>query len=613
MIPDQLLSLLLPVIGAAVVFGGVALLSSRTSLNNIKAKTVGDGQYGTARWATPKEIRKTYHHVPFRPQRWRKGKSLPKVQGLVLGSEGKPGKLKALVDGDDIHCLMIGASGVGKTAFFLYPNLEYTCASGMSFLALDTKGDLARNYGAVASRYYGYQVAVIDLRNPTRSDGFNLLTLINHYMDLCREDPKNIGARAKAEKYAQILGKTIVNPGGDATDRGQNAYFYEAAEGLLTAVILLLAEYLPPTKEHPEERRHIASAFHLVQELMAPSGVKGQSRFQLLMSQLPEGHKAKQHAGSAISGADQAVASVMSTTLSRLNAFLDSELEQVLCFDSAINAERFVSEKSAIFLILPEEDFTKNFMAGLLIQNLSRELFSVAEDHKGRLPRRVIFFCDEFGTMPPFDVLPLFSAGRSRGLTLVPIIQSLAQLEKNYGREGAEIIQDNAQDTIFGGFAPNSQTAQVLSKNLGSRTVLSGSVSQGRDGSSRSMQMMERPLMTPDELKTLPKGEFVVMKTGTHPMRTRLRLFLEWGISFGEPYALPERAARPVAYAGRQALERAILQRHPPRSKEGAPASPPSPPAGDGKAQRQGRGVHLGVAKDLRSLRKNDQEGENDP
>ena len=76
--------------------------------------------------------------------------------------------------------------------------------------------------------------------------------------------------------------------------------------------------------------------------------------------------------------------------------------------------------------------------------------------------------------MPPFDVLPLFSAGRSRRLTLVPIIQSLAQLEKNYGKEGSEIIQDNCQDTIFGGFAPNSQTAEVLSKALGNRTVLSG-------------------------------------------------------------------------------------------------------------------------------------------
>lgn len=129
----------------------------------------------------------------------------------------------------------------------------------------------------------------------------------------------------------------------------------------------------------------------------------------------------------------------------------------MLCFDSTIDAESFAAKKSAIFLILPEEDQTKNFMAGLMIQTLSRELFSVADEHDGKLPSRVVFFCDELGTMPVFDILPLFSAGRSRRLTLVPIIQSLAQLEKNYGKEGAEILTDNCQDTIFGGFAPTAR------------------------------------------------------------------------------------------------------------------------------------------------------------
>lgn len=248
------------------------------------------------------------------------------------------------------------------------------------------------------------------------------------------------------------------------------------------------------------------------------------------------------------------------SVLSRLNAFLDSELEQVLCFDSAIDAEKFASEKSAIFLILPEEDTTKNFMAGLMIQNLSRELFAVADENGGKLQNRAVLYCDEFGTMPPFDVLPLFSAGRSRRLTLVPIIQSLAQLEKNYGKEGSEIIQDNCQDTIFGGFAPNSQTAEVLSKALGNRTVLSGSVSRGKNDPSQSLQMMERPLLTPDELKSIPKGNFIVQKTGQHPMRTRLRLFLEWGITFEEPYIVPERADRAVAYANREDLERNLPQ-----------------------------------------------------
>ena len=555
----------------AVVFGALVAIttfSGRGSLDSIKSKTVGDGQHGTARWATQGEIKKTLRSVPFQTALWRKGERLPGAQGLVLGCTGKKGQLTALVDSDDIHCLMIGASGVGKTAFFLYPNLEYACASGMSFFASDTKGDLARNYGAIARDCYGYQVAVVDLRNPTRSDGYNLLTLINHYMDACRRDPADLAARAKAEKYAKILSKTVINP--DEENFAQNQYFYDAAEGVLTAVILLLAEYLPPKRIHGElrERRHIVSVFKLVQELLAPSILPGKNEFQLLMDRLPEEHKAKWFSGSALTAAEQSMASVMSTVLSRLNTFLDSELEQVLCFDSTIDAESFAAKKSAIFLILPEEDQTKNFMAGLMIQTLSRELFSVADEHDGKLPSRVVFFCDELGTMPAFDILPLFSAGRSRRLTLVPIIQSLAQLEKNYGKEGAEILTDNCQDTIFGGFAPNSQTAEVLSKALSNRTVLSGSISRGKNDPSQSLQMIERPLMTPDELKSIPKGHFIVMKTGTHPMQTRLRLFLEWGITFGEPYQVSQQAARKVYYASKAELTDVIYRAFPASARQ---------------------------------------------
>ena len=529
----------------------LSVLTNNYSLNGIKSKTVGDGQHGTARWATAQEVKKTFSNVPFDVASWRVGKNLPEVQGLILGSAQRGKQLDALVDRDDVHCLMIGASGVGKTAFFLYPNLEFACASGMSYLALDTKGDLARNYGTIAQKYYGYHVSVIDLRNPTRSDGSNLLTLINRYMDIAREHPDNLAARANAEKYAKILAKTIVNPGGDDQDRGQNAFFYDAAEGLLTSVILLLAEYVPPNSAG-HEKRHIVSVFKLVQELLAPSGQGKKTGFQVLMDNLPSTHKARWFAGAALNTSEQGMASVMSTVLSRLNAFLDSELEQVLCFDSVIDAEHFAAEKAAIFLVLPEEDSTKNFMAGLMIQNLSRELFSVADEHGGKLQNRVVFYCDELGTMSPFDILPLFSAGRSRKLTLVPIIQSLAQLEKNYGKEGAEIIADNCQDTIFGGFAPNSQTAETLSKALGSRTVLTGSVSKGKDNTSQSLQMAERALLSPDELKNLPKGNFIVMKTGTHPMRTKLQLYFKWGISFEEPYQVPERSQREVYYAGKE-------------------------------------------------------------
>ena len=563
---------------AAVMFfviGGLSLLAHYYTLNGIKSRTVGDGQHGTARFATKKEIQQTYRHILFRPKSWRKGQTLPSEQGVILGSEGKKNEITALVDTDDVHTLMIGASGVGKTAFFLYPNLEYACATGMSFLCTDTKGDLFRNYGAVARDYYGYNIAVIDLRNPTRSDGNNLLHLVNKYMDEYRADENNLAAKAKAEKYAKIISKTIINSSGDSANYGQNAFFYDAAEGLLTSVILLLAEFLPPDDDHPEERRHIISVFKMVQELLEPSRVKGKSQFQLLMAKLPPEHKAKWFAGAALNSAEQAMASVMSTVLSRLNAFLDSEMEQILCFDTAIDAEKFCNTKSAIFIVLPEEDLTKYFMVSLMIQQLYREILSVADEQGGKLKNRVVFYCDELGTIPPIESLELiFSASRSRRLMMVPIIQSFGQLQKNYGKEGSEIIVDNCQCTIFGGFAPNSQTAEVLSKALGSRTVMSGSISRGKNDPSQSLQMMERPLMMPDELKSLPKGQFIVMKTGTHPMQTRLRLFLDWGITFDRVYEVPERAARKVAYADKDELEGRIMTRyHADRAAEDAPTS----------------------------------------
>ena len=97
------------------------------------------------------------------------------------------------------------------------------------------------------------------------------------------------------------------------------------------------------------------------------------------------------------------------------------------------------------------------------------------------------------------------------------MIQSFAQLNKNYGKEGAEIIIDNCQDIIFGGFAPNSESAEVLFKSLGNKTVMSGSVSRGKNNLSQSLQMIQRPLITLDELKSLPKGNFIVSKQAATP------------------------------------------------------------------------------------------------
>lgn len=611
------------VVGAVMfaVLGGVTLLSHIYSLNSIKSRTVGDGQHGTARWATKREIRKTYKHISFTPDKWRtqakngqeptvsvvhlrppfskkdKTEEVSLPQGIVVGCTGNT---TAMIDTGDVHALMIGAAGVGKTAYWLYPCIEYACASGMSWLSTDTKGDIMRNYGQIA-KDYGYHVSVIDLRNPTKSNGNNLLHLVNKYMDLYKKHPDKLVYKARCEKYAKIISKTIILSGMDAASFGQNAYFYDAAEGLLTATILLVAEFCKP------EQRHIVSVFKIIQELLAPSGKKGKNQFQQLMELLPNDHKAKWFAGAALNTAEQSMASVMSTALSRLNAFLDSELEQILCFDTEIDAEKFCNEKSALFIIMPEENPATFFMISLIIQQLYREILAVADENGGKLKNRCVFFCDEYGTLPKIESAEMmFSASRSRRLQIVPIIQSFSQLEKNYGKEGAEIIVDNTQLTIFGGFAPQSTSAETLSKALGSRTVMSGSVSRSKNDPSESLQMIERSLMTPDELKSMPKGQFVVMKTGFYPMKVKLKLFFKWGIHFDEehPYTVSDQGNREVKYASKKDITDGIIKKYHPELLE--PATPSNDESSSGGQNQQMTEHHQPA-----SIKKNDEKDKN--
>lgn len=95
---------------------------------------------------------------------------------------------------------------------------------------------------------------------------------------------------------------------------------------------------------------------------------------------------------------------------------------------------------------------------------------------------------------------------------------------------------------------------------------MSGSVSRGKNDPSQSFQMIERPLMTPDELKSLPKGDFIVMKTGVHPMRVHLKLFFKWGIKFDKdnPYSVPENGNRIVQYAEKEKIMDGIIKKYHP-------------------------------------------------
>ena len=93
---------------------------------------------------------------------------------------------------------------------------------------------------------------------------------------------------------------------------------------------------------------------------------------------------------------------------------------------------------------------------------------------------------------------------------------------------------------------------------------MTGSVSRGHENASQSLQMTERPLMSADELKSMKPGSFIVMKTGSHPFISRLKLFTQWGIEFDMGKCeLTDKAARTVHYAGKDSIVGAVDKVYP--------------------------------------------------
>ncbi len=548
-----------------LIFAFIALLFA-PGLNS-KAKKAGDGQHGNARWITKKEKSKAYIKIDFTPDLWREGKNLPPPdkQGIIVDMDCQKNKNIAYVETDDVHTGVIAGTGAGKTTFWLYANLEYACATGMSFLTTDTKGDLYRNYGYIAKNFYDYNISILDLRNPIISTGNNILAQVNKYMDLSK-DPElaaaeKIAAKAKCEKYARLISDNIIKSDGNNANYGANSYFYDAANALLTSVILLVSEF------GDSDERHIASVFTLLTELLEMVKINGRTELRInsLLRKLPITHRAKLFATTAVQGAEQTKLSVVTTALSKLSNFIDSEIEQMLCFENEIDIVRFCSEKSAVFVVLPEEDTTKYFLVSLLLQQFYRECLIYADSLGGKLSRKCIFYLDEIGTVPKiegFDMM--FSAARSRGILLCPIIQSDSQFKDKYGENSANTILSNLSCVMYSGFTPESDLAKNLSEALGTYTVTAKSVTRDsfsfKLSASVQSSLVGKSLISPQALIELPKGVFIVRRTGQHPMKTRLALYKEYGITFPDKLNVTEKQLREVKYLSADNLEKRVTK-----------------------------------------------------
>lgn len=490
---------------------------------NIERKVVGNGQYGTSRWATSEEEEKTYTFVNFDKE---------EKPGFVVGVKNKTWQ----VDTSDQSALMVAPPGAGKSTRVFIPNIKYNAQVvknthyTISSISTDCKGDLYRKTKEDLENA-GVKTQLLDFRNPLYSLRYNLMYNINKSLDeynKATSEIQKIKSYAQAEKYAKILSNSIVC-NLDTNDKSEaSEYFKNTAQGLITALLLLVSEYGEP------QQRHIISVFRLIIELNGLDETSNvaeglqKSKMEKLLTYV-ENDRLKYYAGASIKADVRTTMNIFSTALNNLANFIDIELEQMVCgHDEEISSEKFIESPHAIFLVCPDENTTRHFFASLFIRSFSNELINLAETkyahNGGRLPCDFFYYLDEFGQMPPIkDIATLFTAIRSRGGRILVGLQSLAQLEKTYNVQTAKTIKDACQMLIFTYLSPLSrETAKEISESLGTQTVLSGSTTTNKDHTSSSRQMISRPLLYPNEIINLGQGNFVIMKSGTYPIKTKL-------------------------------------------------------------------------------------------
>lgn len=514
---------------AAALF--VVQISSQSSLDNIKAKQIGDGQYGTARWATETEKKDTYTFVPFGHER---------KPGIVVESC----KNGWLVDVSDQTAMLVAPPGAGKTTSEMIPTVCYnavinvnrhTRGQGPSMILTDCKGELYSRTGAILQEK-GYRTPFLDFRSPLHSYQFNLLVGVNRHMDIyqkAQSGEEKIISYGRAERYAKILAETIVENVSVDQKSEASEYFNETSKGLLTGIILLVSEY------GEEGERHIISVFRLIIELNGlaegSNDMAQKSKLEHLL-QFVDNERIVNYVGPAMKADVRTSMNVFSSALGKLVSFIDAELEQLVCGHSPeLNDLDFIKYPTAIFLLCPDENKTRHFFAALYIRYLMNDLIEQASRNKSlTLEREVLCIWDEFGQMPPVkDVDMLFTAARSRRIRFLISLQSYAQLEKVYNHRQAKIIRAACQMKLYT-YLADYEEAENLSKALGECTVQSGSVSSStRDGfwtdsSSKQTQMIKRRLITADEIMTMPIGDFILRKAGGLSVRTHLAYFASY-------------------------------------------------------------------------------------
>ncbi|PAD71352.1 VirD4-like conjugal transfer protein, CD1115 family [Paenibacillus campinasensis] len=470
-------------------------------------EAAGTGQFGTSRWMTEKEVKQS-------TTIW-KMKEFVLAGGIVLGAVLAGRNPFAYVDASDSNTIIVGATRSGKSRRVILPTIYMLAHAGESMVITDPKGELFdRTSGFLKEK--GYKISCLDFRKPGYGNRTN-------YMEPVLEALRK-GDIALATKYAWSIAHMFVyqKPG---ANKGEDIW-RDGPESVIAALILAVAMEAPK-----EEQKHMYSVYKMLVELgRVKKVILGGKIIEYVplneyFESLPVDHPARDAYATAFLAPERTRGSFFSSASALLRLFADPNIAY-LTSKQDHDLTDVGKEKTAVYLIIPDEDTTRHPYAALYVNQTYDALVEYANQSGGRLPVRVNMLLDEFGNMPPFpDFDTKLTVSLGRGVRWNMVIQAYGQLVEKYGANITETIKSNAQNTVY--LKTNElKTAEELSKKTGSYTVATegSSYNVGKSSTSRgaSTNVAKRFLLEPDEIMRWPTDYSLVLRGGMLPAKLPL-------------------------------------------------------------------------------------------
>lgn len=426
------------------------------------------------RWSTREEIEQSSSFVDLNNDDY-------SVAGLPLLSDGS----KAYVDNEDTHSLIFGATGSKKTRLFCMPMVNILAKAGESFIVTDPKGEIyAQTSGLVKEK--GYKMVVINFRDLGKGDMWNPLAI-----------PYELWCDGFKDDAGLLLSDFVSTFASDQVKNSKDAFWPEAAQSVAIANLYVLMEAAK------KEEVNLTSFVKLCSYGIVP-------KLKELYEMLDEDSVASLNYQSTVClSANVTVSGIMSALASMLRVFSLNKKLSLMLSENTFDIRMFGREKTAVYIIMPDEKTTYNFLITTFIKQTYEILIAEAQKEKNRqLPIRVNFVLDEFCNIPKIPDMPaMISAARSRNMRFYLVAQSMHQLKRKY-QEDAETIKGNCDNWVF-----------LTSKEL----VLLNEISE-LCGNIVTSDGKTRRLISVSELQRLDKqkGEALIMHTRQYPIITEM-------------------------------------------------------------------------------------------